>query len=103
MPSLAEGECMSFLVAHWRYLLEAWFLVTAALVVLMVYRGTLSNRENDELLLEKEEKVMMGEEQRSLLRKLNRLRPFIVIGATLSLALLVTGYITWIWAIVHVR
>jgi hypothetical protein len=90
---------MLFLVAHWKLLAEAWVAVTAILVVLVVYRGSLSINEDDELYLNKAENVMMAAEQRVIIQKMNHLRPAILLFAFLSGLLALTGYALWVWSI----
>ena len=56
------------------YLLLAWGAVTAVLVVLLIYRATLSTKEDDQLYLNSAEQVMMGTEQRTLIARLEERR-----------------------------
>ena len=55
------------------YLLLSWGLIPTALVVLLVYRVTLSNKEDDRLYLNKAEVEMMGSDQAAVITKLNGL------------------------------
>jgi len=79
------------------YLLLSWGLITTALVVLLVYRATLSNREDDQLYLNKAEVEMMGSDQAALVTKLNRLGRPIWALAILSGILLVASAGLWVW------
>ena len=79
------------------YLLLSWGLITTALVVLLVYRATLSNREDDQLYLNKAEVEMMGSDQAALVTKLNRLGRPILALAILSGILLVASAGLWVW------
>ena len=79
------------------YLLVAWGLITIALVVLVVYRTTLSTKEDDQLYLNKAEVSMMGSDQAVLITRLNRLSKPIVALAILSGILLVASASVWVW------
>ena len=79
------------------YLLLSWGLITTALVVLLVYRATLSNKEDDQLYLNKAEVEMMGSDQAVLITKLNRLGKPIWALAILSGILLVASAGLWVW------
>ena len=72
------------------YLLFLWGVITAVLVILMIYRSTLSIREDDQIFLDKEEEVMMAAEQRLLMRRMNRLARPLTVLAVLSGVLLLT-------------
>ena len=79
------------------YLLLIWGVVTAALVLLVIYRATLSTREDDELYLNKAEDSMMASEQREIIAKLNGLTRPIMTLAVLSGALLLASAGMWVW------
>ena len=53
-------------------LLIAWGVLTAALIALLIYRGTLTMHEDDQLFLDASNSHMQ-EEQTELLTKVNRL------------------------------
>jgi hypothetical protein len=80
------------------YLLLSWGVVTTVLVVLMIYRATLSTREDDQIYLNKAEETMMGTEQQALIGKMNRLGRPIITLAVLSGILLVASAVIWLWA-----
>src|SRR5580693_5702514 len=62
------------------YLLASWGAVTSVLVVLVIYRATLSTREDDEIHLNKTADSMMAAEQRQIVGKLNKLtRPIVTL------------------------
>ena len=65
-----------------------WGAVTAALVVLLIYRGTLTMHEDDQLFLDSAEDHMQ-KEQEELLGKMNRLTPWVRICGAGSAVLLV--------------
>jgi hypothetical protein len=79
------------------YLLLSWGLVTAALVVLLIYRSTLSSKEDDQLYLNKAEVSMMGSDQAAVITKLNRLGKPILALAVLSGLLLLASAGLWVW------
>ena len=57
-------------------LLTAWGILTAILIILLIYRSTLTMQEDDQLFLDEAESHM-EKEQAELLVKVNRLTPFI--------------------------
>lgn len=57
-------------------LAAAWGLVTTVLIVLLIYRGTLTMHEDDQLFLDEAESHMQ-EEQAALLSRIDRLAPFV--------------------------
>lgn len=79
------------------YLLLSWSLITVALVVLLIYRATLSSKEDDQLYLNKAEITMMGGDQAILITRLNRLGKPIVALAILSGILLLASASLWVW------
>jgi hypothetical protein len=79
------------------YLLLTWGGVTVLLVIMVIYRATLSSREDDQIFLNKAEDNMMASEQRELISKLNRLSRPIITLATLSGVLLVASAGLWLW------
>jgi len=79
------------------YLLVSWGVVTAVLVVLVIYGNTLSSREDDELYLNQAEQVMMASEQQILIGKMNHLARVIVYLAVLSGLLLAASAGVWAW------
>jgi hypothetical protein len=79
------------------YLLLAWGLITVALVALLIYRATLSSKEDDQLYLNKAEVSMMGSDQAVLINKLHRLSKPILALAVLSGLLLLASASLWVW------
>lgn len=79
------------------YLLLSWVVVTSVLVVLVVYRTTLSTKEDDQLYLNKAEAAMMGGEQRVIIGKLEKLNKPILLLAVLSGILLVATGAVWVY------
>ena len=71
------------------WLLIGWGVLTAILVILLIYRGTLTMQEDDQLFLD-ESASAMAEEQRALMAKVNKINPLVkVLGATSGLVFLV--------------
>jgi hypothetical protein len=79
------------------YLLLTWGVITGVLVILVIYRATLSTREDDQIYISKAGDSMMAAEQRMIIGKMNRLgRP--ILGLTLlSGTLLLASAGVWIW------
>lgn len=57
-------------------LLTAWGAFTLVLIILLIYRATLSMQEDDQLFLDDAESHMQ-KEQEELLGKMNKLQPFV--------------------------
>jgi Tfp pilus assembly protein PilN len=71
------------------WLLIGWGVLTAILVILLIYRSTLTMQEDDQLFLD-ESASAMAEEQRELMAKVNKINPLVkVLGATSGLVFLV--------------
>ncbi len=77
-------------------LLVVWGIVTAAFVVLAIYRGTISLHEDDQLFLADSESNL-AREQQQVVTRLTRLTPFVRgLGATSGVLILVIAGL-WIW------
>jgi len=76
----------------------SWRVITAVLMVLVMYRATLSRAEDDSLYLNTAEKALMAGEQYLLVAKMNRLGRPIKTLALLSATLLVTSAGLWLWS-----
>jgi hypothetical protein len=70
-------------------LLIAWGVLTAALIALLIYRGTLTMQEDDQLFLDESESHM-AQEQLEIMAKVNRLGPFLKVLGTASAVLILT-------------
>ena len=71
------------------WLLIVWGALTAVLVVLLIYRSTLTMHEDDQLFLDESESHM-EREQIELIKKVDRLNPFVRwLGAASGLLILV--------------
>ena len=70
-------------------LLIVWGVLTAALIALLIYRGTLTMHEDDQLFLGESESHM-AREQVEIMEKVNRLGPFLKVLGTAS-AVMILG------------
>ncbi len=71
------------------WLLIVWGALTAVLVVLLIYRSTLTMHEDDQLFLGESESHM-EKEQVELMKKVDKLNPFVHwLGAASGLLILV--------------
>jgi hypothetical protein len=71
------------------WLLIAWGIITVLLIVLLIYRSTLTMKEDDQLFLD-ESSTAMATEQRELIAKVDKINPLVkVLGATSGLMILV--------------
>jgi hypothetical protein len=71
------------------WMLTVWGVLTAVLVVLLIYRSTLTMQEDDQLFLD-DTKSQMEQDQQELIAKVNKLNPFVkVLGAVSGLMFLV--------------
>jgi hypothetical protein len=69
-------------------LLILWAGLTAVLIVLLIYRSTLSMHEDDQLFLDSAE-AHMAREQEELIGRMNRITPWLRVCGAGSAALLV--------------
>jgi hypothetical protein len=77
-------------------LLIVWGGLTAVLIVLLIYRSTLTMHEDEQLFLD-ESSSHMAEEQRELVKKVNKINPLVrIFGASSGLLILVIAGI-WIY------
>jgi hypothetical protein len=67
-------------------LVVAWAVLTVALIILLIYRGTLTMHEDDQLFLGESESHM-AREQEEILNRVNKLGPFVKVLGTLSAVL----------------
>ena len=71
------------------WLLIVWGVLTAILIVLLIYRSTLTMQEDDQLFLNESESHMQTE-QTELLAKVNRITPLVkILGAVSGVMILV--------------
>jgi hypothetical protein len=72
-------------------LFVAWIAFTVIWIVLLIYRGTLTMHEDDQLFLDSAEDHMQKEQQ-ELIGKMERLTPWVRIsGAASAVLILVMG------------
>lgn len=70
-------------------LLIVWGVLTALLVILLIYRSTLTMREDDQLYLS-DSGSSMQQEQTEILTKVNKLTPMVrILGAASGVLILV--------------
>jgi uncharacterized membrane-anchored protein YhcB (DUF1043 family) len=71
------------------WLLIVWGVLTGVLIILLIYRSTLTMQEDDQLFLNESESHM-EREQVEILAKVNRINPFVKwLGAASGLLILV--------------
>ncbi len=77
-------------------LLMVWGGLTAVLIVLLIYRGTLVMREDDQLFLDQSESHMQ-QEQQEIIARVNRVNwPVRILGGASGLLILVIAGM-WIY------
>jgi D-alanyl-lipoteichoic acid acyltransferase DltB (MBOAT superfamily) len=69
-------------------LLMLWGGLTLVLIVLLIYRGTLTMHEDDQLFLDSAE-AHMQKEQEELINRMNKITPWVRILGTCSVVLIV--------------
>ena len=79
-------------------LLVAWGVVTAILVVVLVYRSTLETREEDQIFLDAAGESMASE-QRAIVARIQKLSTPITALVVLSGLLLVATAGIWLWQV----
>ena len=71
------------------WMLTVWGVLTAILVVLLIYRSTLTMHEDDQLFLDESESHM-EKEQIQIMQRVDRINPFVKwLGAASGLLILV--------------
>jgi hypothetical protein len=70
-------------------LLIAWGVLTAALIAVLIYRGTLTMQEDDQLFLGESESHM-EREQLEIMNKVHKLAPFVKVLGAASAVLILT-------------
>ena len=78
------------------FLLIIWGVLTTILIVLLIYRSTLTMHEDEQLFLD-ESSSHLAEEQRNLVARVSKLTPLIRAfgGASIALILVIAGM--WIY------
>jgi hypothetical protein len=77
-------------------LIAVWAILTTVLAVLLIYRGTLSMHEDDQIFLDSAESHL-EQEQRELMVRMNRLRPYVNVLAASSGVLVLAMAGLWVW------
>ena len=73
-----------------------WAVITAALIIVLIYRSTLSMHEDDQLFLD-ESTANIRAEQEALLRRMNKITPIVrILGALSGVLILVIAGI-WVY------
>ena len=71
------------------WLLIAWGALTVVLIILLIYRSTLTMQEDDQLFLD-DSASAMAKDQMELMAKVNKITPLVkVLGATSGVLLMV--------------
>ncbi len=83
------------------WMVLTWAVVSAALVVVMIYRATLTQHETDQLFLGDEESLCNQHvEHDRIMKRVNRIRPLCqgLTGATVVMSALIAGiYVVEMW------
>ena len=77
-------------------LFASWGLVTAVLIVLLIYRATLSSKEDDQIFIDPAEHHLF-EDQRVIVARISRLTKPILALAVTSAVLLLTSAGIWVY------
>jgi beta-lactamase regulating signal transducer with metallopeptidase domain len=77
-------------------LMISWGVVTAVLAILVIYRGTLSSREDDQIFIDAAEQHHYREQQ-MIIAKISRLTGPIITLSVISGVLLLTSAGIWIY------
>ncbi len=76
-------------------LLIAWLAVTAVMIFFLVWRAVIGLREEDQLFIDPSEE-RLAREQREIVSKLERLRPYVIGSVTGSIVLAVVTFAVWV-------
>ncbi|MBZ5699315.1 MAG: hypothetical protein LAN18_12305 [Acidobacteriia bacterium] len=77
-------------------LFGAWGVITAVLAILVIYRATLSSREDDQIFIDAAEHLHY-EEQQELVARMTRLRTPIIALTAISAVLFLSGVSFWVY------
>ncbi|MCU1341390.1 MAG: hypothetical protein JWN92_813 [Candidatus Acidoferrum typicum] len=77
-------------------LMVSWGVVTSVLIILVIYRGVLSSREDDQIFIDAAEQHLF-QEQQAVIAKMTRLTKPIIALAVISGVLLLTSAGIWIY------
>ena len=83
------------------WMVLTWAIVSAALVIVMIYRATLTQHETDQLFLGDEESLCHQHvEHERIMKRVKRIRPLCqgLTGATVLMSALIAGlYVVEMW------
>jgi hypothetical protein len=74
----------------------SWGVITAVLVILVIYRGTLSSKEDDQIFIDAAEQHHY-QDQQAVIAKMSRLTKPIIALAVISGVLLLTSAGLWLY------
>jgi hypothetical protein len=74
----------------------AWGVITAVLVVFLIYRATLSSKEDDQIFIDAAEHHHLEEQEEVIARMSGLRKPIIVLTAT-STILFLSGVSFWLY------
>ena len=77
-------------------LMVVWGVLTTILIILLIYRSTLTMREDDQLFLDEAES-QMEQEQVELMRKVRKVNPLVRVFGGLSGLLIIVIAGLWIY------
>ena len=77
-------------------LMISWVVITAILAVLVIYRGTLSSKEDDQIFIDAAEQHYYRDQQ-AIIARISRLTRPIIALAVLSGALLIASASVWLY------
>ena len=77
-------------------LMISWGVITAVLAVLVIYRGTLSSREDDQIFIDAAEQHHYQEQQAIIARSVRLTKPIIAL-TVVSAALLLASAGVWLY------
>src|SRR6266550_1135578 len=87
---------MRWIMSPLLWLLTVWGVLTTILIVLLIYRSTLSMHEEEQLFLD-ESSSQMAQEHREVMKKVDKIKPLVrVFGAASGVLILVIAGI-WVY------
>ncbi|MGD0906784.1 MAG: hypothetical protein ABSA96_04335 [Candidatus Acidiferrales bacterium] len=78
------------------FLMGSWGVITIALAILVIYRGTLSSKEDDQIFIDAAEQHHYKEQQALIARISNLTKPIVALSV-LSGALLLASAGIWLY------
>jgi NADH:ubiquinone oxidoreductase subunit 6 (subunit J) len=77
-------------------LLAVWGVLTGLLALLIIYRSVVGIHEEDQLILDPAE-AHMAAEQKEIVQKIEKVRPYVYVLSVASGALLLAIVGVWLW------